>query len=64
MDEISVIYIDGMMGSAAADRLQELIDDDAIIKFQRHDGWVYPGIDPVRKREHTSYSGPERRNVH
>ncbi len=64
MSEITVIYADGMMDNITSDRLQELIDADAIIKFQRQDGWVYPGIDPVRKRNYTSYHGPERRNIH
>lgn len=63
MNEISVIYSDGMMGLVPVNRLQELIDRESIIKFQRQDGWVYPGIDPVRKRKHSSYGGPERRKI-
>lgn len=58
--EVSVIYDDGMMDVVDPQRLQALIDADRIIKFQRSDGWVYPGIDPVRT-SNSGYQGPERR---
>ncbi len=63
MKEIAVIFQDGMMDAVPAEALQELIDSDDIVKFQRTDGWVYPGIDPVRKHSHSSYRGPERRQA-
>ncbi|WP_036684500.1 GSU3473 family protein [Pelobacter seleniigenes] len=61
MNEISVVYQDGMMDMVTTQVLQDLIENNEIIKFQRADGWVYPGIDPVRRQAHSGYSGPERR---
>jgi len=61
MKEISVIFQDGMMDAVSAETLQTLIDSEVIVKFQRTDGWVYPGLDPVRKHSYSSYQGPERR---
>ena len=64
MNEITVVYEDGIMGCVPVYGLQKLIDNDVIVKFQRQDGWVYPGLDPVRRRSHSSYNGPERRNLY
>ncbi len=61
MQEISVVYADGMMDMVPVTQLQSLIDGEDIIKFQRQDGWVYLGVDPVRIRPAASYRGPERR---
>ncbi len=61
MREIPVIYQDGMMDMVEPQVLQRLIEEDGIVKFQRTDGWVYLGIDPVRRMENTNYRGPERR---
>ena len=61
MKEVTVVYQDGMMDLVAPTRLQKLISTDEIVKFQRSDGWVYPGIDPVRRFARSSYQGPERR---
>ncbi|MCW8858481.1 MAG: hypothetical protein OQK50_03245 [Deltaproteobacteria bacterium] len=61
MKEVSVVYQDGMMDMVEPQALQRLINADGIIKFQRADGWVYPGIDPVRRLPSTTYQGPERR---
>ncbi len=61
MKEVSVVYQDGMMGIVEPQRLQRLIDSDEIVKFQRSDGWVYPGIDPVRCLVPSGYQGIERR---
>ena len=63
MREVSVVYQDGMMDMVEPEVLQALIDNDGIIKFQRADGWVYPGIDPVRKVSSSPYQGPERRLI-
>ena len=57
---VSVIYEDGMMDVVDPQRLQTLIDADSIVKFQRSDGWVYLGIDPVRTAN-SGYQGPEKR---
>lgn len=61
MKEVTVVYQDGMMDMVEPQILQGLIDSDGIVKFQRSDGWVYPGIDPVRRFSHPSYQGSERR---
>lgn len=61
MKEVPVVYQDGMMDMVEPQVLQGLIENDGIIKFQRNDGWVYPGIDPVRRMASPSYRGPERR---
>ena len=63
MREVSVVYQDGMMGMVEPQVLQGLIECDDIVKFQRSDGWVYPGIDPVRCLAHSGYQGVERRFV-
>jgi len=64
MKEVSVVYQDGMMDMVEPQLLQGLIESDGIVKFQRADGWVYPGIDPVRRFAHRTYKGPERRVLH
>jgi len=61
MKEIPVVYQDGMMDMVDPVILQRLIETDEIVKFQRADGWVYPGIDPVRSNMRPEYQGPERR---
>jgi len=61
MKEVSVVYQDGMMDMVDPASLQRLIETDEIVKFQRADGWVYPGIDPVRRAIRSGYQGPERR---
>ena len=61
MREISVFYQDGMMDMIAPEALQPLIDRNEIVKFQRSDGWVYPGIDPIRSSLPHDYCGQERR---
>ena len=61
MREVSIIYQDGMMAMVDPKTLQELIDRDQIIKFQRSDGWVYPEIDQIRSSVYSGYQGQERR---
>lgn len=61
MKEVAVVYQDGMMDMVRPKVLQNLIENDDIVKFQRSDGWVYPGIDPIRRMRNATYSGPERR---
>lgn len=63
MREVPVVYQDGMMDMVEPQVLQNLIEKDEIVKFQRSDGWVYPGIDPIRRMARSSYQGPERRLV-
>ncbi len=61
MSEVSVVYPDGMLGMVNPSALQQLIENDEIIKFQRSTGWVYPEIDPVRRGSSSNYRGAERR---
>jgi hypothetical protein len=63
MNVVTVVYQDGMMDMVEQSALQSLIEADEIVKFQRTDGWVYPGIDPVRHSARSSYQGPERRTM-
>lgn len=61
MPDVTVIYQDGMLAIVAPSALQSLIDRDEIVKFQRSDHWVYPGVDPIRGLPSSVYQGPERR---
>ncbi len=61
MKEVPVVYQDGMMDMVEPQILQNLIENAKIVKFQRTDGWVYPGKDPVRSVVNPGYLGPERR---
>lgn len=61
MQTVTVVYPDGMMDMVDSLSLQILIEEDAILKFQRSDGWVYVGVDPVRLQRRDNYQGPERR---
>ena len=61
MREVAVVYQDGMMDMVEPQILQDLIQEDEIVKFQRADGWVYLGIDPIRRVASMVYQGPERR---
>lgn len=61
MKEVSVVYHDGMMDMVEPSVLQSLIQNEDIVKFQRIDGWAYPGIDQVRRMIRPGYQGPERR---
>ncbi len=63
MREVAVVYQDGMMEMVTPNVLQALIEKDDIVKFQRADGWVYPGIDPVRRMDSPTYQGLERRSI-
>lgn len=64
MKEVPVVYQDGMMDMVEPNTLQSLIETDEIVKFQRTDGWVYPGIDPVRRYVRSGYHGQERRGMY
>ncbi len=58
---IDVIYSDNTAGWEEAERLDELIKNDAIIAFRRFDEWVRVGRDPIRAEYSGHYGGPERR---
>ena len=63
MEEVWVVYPDSTMGTVAHTELQRLIETDKIVKFHRSEGWVYPDIDPIRRKESSGYHGPERREI-
>jgi hypothetical protein len=43
--------------------LEEMITSKRICRFQRSDGWVTIGVDPLRgTKPDITYAGPERRN--
>ncbi|MCF6178069.1 MAG: hypothetical protein L3J63_01580 [Geopsychrobacter sp.] len=48
MEEIEVIYNDGMFGFVSPAELTCLIEAEEIVKFMRQDAWVFLGVDPVR----------------
>lgn len=59
---IRVFYNDNRYDYVKDVRLDEFIESGKILKFQRNDGWVTIGVDPIRKKKiTTSYPGPERR---
>ena len=58
---IRVMYNDGNFDIVKPDRLDMLIEQQAITSFKRAEGWIVLGRDPTRKTSHQDYSGPERR---
>lgn len=58
---IRVRYPDGLTRMVRPSLLHQLIKSRKISEFRRTDGWVRVGIDPVRHRRMSDYSGPERR---
>lgn len=58
---INVVYTNGNKGCVTADMLDYLIENNAIISFKRHDGWIRPGCDKIRSRDTLVFSIPERR---
>lgn len=63
MRSIPIVYEDGMVDQVDSRSLQVLIEGDMIVKFRRGEGWVYLGVDPVRRFRHKNYPGPERRRL-
>lgn len=62
MDEIEVVYNDGMYGFVDPDELDRLISAGEIIKFLRGSEWVFIGIDPVRSGKSQPVSWEKRRS--
>ena len=61
---IHVVYKNNHHDLVKASMLQELIDNDLILKFLRSEGCVTIGVDPIRNSVTSgSYSGPERRET-
>lgn len=60
--KIPVIYSDQRRGIVRKDELQELIQSNKVLSFQRqYDDWVKVGVDPTRGAGGRRYRGPERR---
>jgi hypothetical protein len=59
--KINVIYKNGVKDHISPALLGTLINTQQIEKFERSNGWVQVGIDPVRCASGGDYSGTERR---
>lgn len=60
MNEIEVVYSNGMFGFVAPRELDRLIANGEIIKFLRGGSWVYPGVDPTRTGASKSFDWEKR----
>ncbi len=60
---VKVRYPDDSLELVRPSLLQYLIETEKIREFERQDGWVVIGVDPVRCTRPKIYSGPERRKV-
>ena len=59
---IRVELKDGSICRMAIKAFNLFLDQGKIVKFERADGWVTVGVDPLRDiKESRRYSGPERR---
>lgn len=64
---VRVIYENGSYDMVKGAKLDKLIEQGEVAGFQRSDGWVVIGRDPVRQSSRQSsggYLGPERRGQH
>lgn len=61
--DIKVMFDDDSIEMVSSSQLQKLICMDLVKQFQRSDGWVSIGTDPIRGIGGT-YGGPERRRAH
>ena len=60
MQEIQIIYRDGMLGFVDPTELNSLIEAGEILKFLRGESWAYPGIDPTRTNSSNSMAWGRR----
>lgn len=64
---IKAIIDDGSYHYLSPSALDVLLEHDLVLKFERSDGWVTVGIDPIRmpNRVETDqpFSGPDRRST-
>lgn len=58
---IRVKYVDDRFDMVRPVILDHLLEAGKVREFQRRDGWVMPGIDNLRCRNRSDYSGVERR---
>lgn len=59
--KINVIYKNGVKDHISPALLGTLINAKQIEKFERSNGWVQVGIDPVRRVNGDDFTGTERR---
>ncbi|HEY5673681.1 MAG TPA: hypothetical protein VIR78_08250 [Malonomonas sp.] len=59
--KINVVYRNGVKDRISPALLTTLIDSRQIDQFERVDGWIRVGIDPIRGMGGVSYEGSERR---
>ena len=59
--KIKVVYKNGSTDKISPSLLPTLIDAKEIVQFQRSDGWITVGIDPIRGMGGAPYQGVERR---
>ncbi len=60
---VLIIYENGTEELIAGENLQSFLEVGTVVRFRRADGWVYPGLDPVRRKRAARYCGPERRQL-
>lgn len=58
---IRVLHNAGHYDYVKPNLLDQMIENEEIISFYRQSGVVVLGVDQVRARNSSSYSGPERR---
>ncbi len=59
--KINVIYKNGIRDRVSPALLTTLLETGQVASFERSDGWVSVGRDPIRKTGQPGYPGPERR---
>jgi hypothetical protein len=59
--KVNVVYKNGVKDRISPALLSTLIDSRQIDQFERVDGWIRVGIDPVRGMGGVSYDGSDRR---
>lgn len=59
--KIKVVYRNGVRDKIGPSLLPALIDAREVVQFQRTDGWVTVGIDPIRGMGGPPYLGDDRR---
>jgi len=64
MEEIEVIYNDGMFGFVSSTELSHLIETGGIVKFMRGDTWIFLGVDPTRNERPAIVQLGDRRTSH
>ena len=61
---VRVQYVNGHFDMVKGGYLERLLQAHRVLFFQRQEGWVDPGRDPIRRRGADQfYRGPERRQI-